>query len=113
VLDGVKAGAFGEHPAGKDPLHLARELHLVDLDEGGRVGLLGRRTGIAHARRHFEGAELDRLVDGDLEMGDAPRNLVEGGEDRDRVPHDLGTDRARGERGGEPQGERCERHSSR
>jgi len=33
VLDGVKAGALGEHPAGKDPLHLAGELHLVHLDE--------------------------------------------------------------------------------
>jgi len=34
VLDRVKAGAFGEHPAGEDPLHLAGELHLVDLDKG-------------------------------------------------------------------------------
>jgi hypothetical protein len=34
VFDRVKAGAFGEHPAGEDTLHLARELHLVDLDEG-------------------------------------------------------------------------------
>jgi len=34
VLDRVKAGAFGEHPAGEDALHLSRELHLVDLDEG-------------------------------------------------------------------------------
>jgi hypothetical protein len=34
VLDRVKAGAFGEHPASEDPLHLAGELHLVDLDKG-------------------------------------------------------------------------------
>ena len=68
MLDGVKAGAFGEHPAGEDTLHLAGELHLVNLDEGCGVRLLGRRTGVAHPRRHFEGAELDGLVDGNLEM---------------------------------------------
>jgi hypothetical protein len=34
VLDGVKAGAFGEHPAREDALHLPGELDLVDLDEG-------------------------------------------------------------------------------
>jgi hypothetical protein len=33
VLDGVKAGAFCEHPAGKDPLHLAGELHFIHFDE--------------------------------------------------------------------------------
>jgi hypothetical protein len=34
VLDRVKAGALGEHPAGEDALQLAGELHLVNLDEG-------------------------------------------------------------------------------
>jgi hypothetical protein len=34
VLDGVKAGALGEHPAGEDALHFAGEFHLVDFDEG-------------------------------------------------------------------------------
>jgi len=33
MLDGVKPWALGEHPAGKDPLLLARQLNLVDLDE--------------------------------------------------------------------------------
>jgi len=33
VLHGVKSGAFGEHPAGKDPLLLAVELDLVHFDE--------------------------------------------------------------------------------
>jgi hypothetical protein len=33
VFDGVKSRAFGEHPTGEDALHLAGELHLVDLDE--------------------------------------------------------------------------------
>jgi hypothetical protein len=98
MLDGVKAGAFGEHPAGEDTLHLAGELHLVNLDEGCGVGLLGRRTGVAHPRRHFEGAELDGVVDGNLEMGNAARDLVEGGEYRDRVPDDVGGGRARRER---------------
>jgi hypothetical protein len=112
VLDRVKAGAFGKHPAGKDSLHLARELHLVDLDEGCGVRLLGRRARIAGARRHFEGAEFDRLVDGDLEMGDAARDLVEGGEDRDRVLEDVGAGRSRCEDGRERQGERSECETS-
>lgn len=30
----MKAGALGEHPAGKNALHFAGELDLVDLDEG-------------------------------------------------------------------------------
>jgi hypothetical protein len=33
VLDGVKARAFGKHPASEDALHLTGEFHLVDLDE--------------------------------------------------------------------------------
>jgi hypothetical protein len=33
VFDGVKSRALGEHPTGEDALHLAGELHLVDLDE--------------------------------------------------------------------------------
>jgi hypothetical protein len=33
VLDGVKAGAFGEHPAGEDALHFPGQLHFIDLDE--------------------------------------------------------------------------------
>jgi hypothetical protein len=85
VLDGVKAGAFGEHPAGKDTLHLAGELHLVDLDEGGGIRGLGRRSRVADPRRHFQRAECDGLVHGNFEMRDAARHLVERGEHRDRV----------------------------
>jgi hypothetical protein len=85
VLDGVKAGAFGEHPAGKDTLHLARELHLVDLDEGGGIRGLGWRSRVADPRRHFQRAERDGLVNGNLKMRDAARHLVERGEHRDRV----------------------------
>jgi hypothetical protein len=104
VLDGVKAGAFGKHPAGKDSLHLAGKLHLVDLDEGCSMGLLSRRARIANPRRHFEGAEFDRLVDRNLEMGDAARDLVEGREDSDRVFEDVGRERARSEASRQRQG---------
>jgi hypothetical protein len=90
VLDGVKAGALGEHPAGEDALHLAGELHLVDLDKGRRIGRLGRWARVAHPRRNLERAELDCLVDGNFEMGNAPGDLVERGEDRDWVLNDLG-----------------------
>ena len=31
MLDGVKAGALGEHPAREDPMLFARELDLIDL----------------------------------------------------------------------------------
>jgi hypothetical protein len=85
VLDGVKAGAFGEHPAGKDTLHLARELHLVDLDEGGGIRRLGRGSRVADPRRHFQRAERDGLIHGNLEMRDAARHLVERSEHRDRI----------------------------
>jgi hypothetical protein len=95
VLHGVKTRALGEHPAGKDPLDLARQLGLVDLDERGRVRRLGRRRGVAHPRRHFEGAELDGLVDGNLEMGDAARHLVESGKHGDRVLDGFGESRRR------------------
>jgi hypothetical protein len=81
----VKAGALGEHPAGENPLHLAGELHFVHLYEGGGVGSLGRRPGVAYARRHLERTELHGLIDGDLKMGDASRHLVERCEHRDRV----------------------------
>jgi hypothetical protein len=90
VLDGVKARALGEHPTREDALHLAGQLHLVDLDEGRGVRRLGRRTGVAYPRRHFERAEFDRLVDGNFEMGDAPGHFVEGSKYRDRVFDDLG-----------------------
>jgi hypothetical protein len=97
VLDRVKAGAFGEHPAGEDALHLARQLHLVDLDEGRGVRRLGGWTGIANPGRHLERAELHRLVDGDLQMGDAPGDLVEGGKHRNRIFDDFGMQEAQPE----------------
>jgi hypothetical protein len=85
VLNGVKAGTLGEHPAGEDTLHLAGQFHLVHLDEGCGIRRFGRRTRVADPRRHFERAELNGLIDRNLEMGDAARHLVERGEHRDRV----------------------------
>jgi hypothetical protein len=90
VLDGVKARAVGEHPTGKDALHLAGELHLIDFDEGRSVRRLSGRTRVAGARRHFKRAELHRLIYGDFEMGDAARHLVEGREHGNRILDDLG-----------------------
>jgi hypothetical protein len=52
VLDGVKPGAFGEHPTGEDTLHVAGQLDLIHLDEGRGVRRLGWRARMADARRH-------------------------------------------------------------
>jgi len=104
VLDGVKTGTLGEHPAGEDALHLAGELHFVDFDEGCGMRRLGRRARVADPRRDLECAELDRLVDGNLEMRDAPRHLVEGGEHRDRVLDDFRV----GDVDRKPGGESCD-----
>jgi len=95
VLDGVKAGALGEHPAGKDALHVAGELDLIDFDEGGGIRRLRRRSRMAGARRHPEGAKLHRLVHRNFEMRDAPRDLVEGREYSDRILDDFGVGRRR------------------
>jgi hypothetical protein len=95
VLHGVKARTLGEHPAGENPLDLSRQLDLVNLDEGGRMRRLGRRRRVAHPRRHLQRAELDRLVDGNLEMRNASRDLVESGEHGDRVLDRLGQSEAR------------------
>jgi hypothetical protein len=101
MLDGVKARAFGEHPAGEDPLHVAVELDLVNLDEGGGVGRLGRWAGVAHAGRDFQGAKRDGLIDRNFEMGNASCHLVEGGKHGNLVFDDLGMGRARCEHEGE------------
>jgi hypothetical protein len=96
VLDGVKAGTLGEHPPREDALHIAGQRHFVDLDEGGGVGRLGRRSGVADSRRDLERAEFHGLIQGNLEMRDAPGHLVEGREHGDRVLDDLGLGLAHG-----------------
>jgi hypothetical protein len=90
VLDGVKAWTVGEHPAGKDALDLSGELDLVNLDERCRMGRLGGWAAIADPRRHFERAELHRLIDRDFQMRNAPRYLVESGKHGDLVLDDVG-----------------------
>ena len=76
----VEAGALGEHPAREDALLLAVEQDLVDLHERGRPRRLGRRAGVADARRDLEGAERLVLLSCDGELLDGRRHLVEGGE---------------------------------
>jgi hypothetical protein len=100
VLHGVEPRAFGEHPAGEDALNLAGELGLIDLDEGRGAGRFGRRRAGAHPRRHFERAELHRVVDANLERRDTPRDLIEGGEDGNRVLDLLGARLACGKHAG-------------
>ena len=72
---------------------LAVELDLVDLDEGGGLGRLGGRARVADARRDLQRAEAHGLVELDLELGDAPRDLVEGGEHGDLILLALGEGR--------------------
>ena len=85
VIDGVEAGARGEHPSGENAFHLAGERDLVDLDESVGLRRFGRRPREADARRHLQRAELNRLVDIDVEGDDASGDLVEPGKHRDRV----------------------------
>jgi hypothetical protein len=96
MLDRVKAWALREHPACENPLLLACQLDLVHLDEGRRVRRLGRRARIAHARRHLQRSELDGVIDLDLEMRNAPSDLVERGKHGDRILDRVGVDDARG-----------------
>ncbi len=86
----MKAGTIGEHPPSEDALDVAVELDLVHLDEGIGMRRLGGRPGIAHPRRHFERAELHRLIDWNLEMRDAPGHLVERGKNGDRILDGFG-----------------------
>jgi len=95
----VKAWAIGEHPAGKNALDLSGELDLVNLDEGCGVGRLGGGARIANPRRHFERAELHRLIDRNFQMRDAPRHLVESGKLGDLVLDGVGTRSGHAKRG--------------
>ena len=92
----MKPGALGEHPAGEDAVLLAGELDLVHLDERGGVRRFRGRAGIADPRRDLQGAELDRLIDGNLQMRDPTRHLIESGEDGDLVLDRLGLGQSAG-----------------
>ena len=97
MLDAVQAGARREHPAGKDPLHLALQRDLVDLDKGVGVGGFGRRPRVAGVGLDPQRAELNGLADILVEIDDAPGDLVEAGKARllvddllrRRLGHDL------------------------
>ena len=82
MLDAVQAGARRIHPAGKDPLHLALQRDLVDLDKGVGIGGLGGRTRIAGVGLHPQRAELHGLADILVEIDDAAGDLVEAGKAR-------------------------------
>ncbi len=98
MLDGIEPGALCEHPAGEDPLLLALEHHLVDLDEGGRLRLLGGRPRVAGPRRDLEGAERRRLVQRHFQARDLGGHLVEGREHGDGVVDALRHGRGREQR---------------
>jgi hypothetical protein len=85
MLDRVEPRTFGEHPAGEDALNFAVQLDLVDFDKRRGMRRLGWRPRIADARRDFQRAELNRLADRNLQMGDAAGDLVEGSEHGDGV----------------------------
>ena len=63
VLDPVQARARANIQPVKMRLISPCKRHLVDLDEGIGVGRLGRRAGVADARRHLQRAELHGLAD--------------------------------------------------
>jgi hypothetical protein len=109
VLHGVKAGAIGKHPAGKDALDLSGELDLINLDEGVGVWRLGWRPSVANPRRHFQRAELHRLIDRNLQMRDAPRHLVESGKHGNLVLDGFGMRSGYVKRGG--RGDKTEQQS--
>jgi hypothetical protein len=93
MFNGVEPGTFGEHPAGKDALNLAVQLDLINLHKRRRMRRLGRRPGIADARRDFERAELDGLPDRNFEMRDPARDLIERGKHGNRVLDLIGQSR--------------------
>jgi hypothetical protein len=67
MLDGVKAGALGKCPAGKDTPRRPVQQKLVDLDEGRRLRNFGRRICVARARCDAERAEGHSLTHLDFE----------------------------------------------
>ncbi len=89
----MKPGAFCKHPAGKDPLLLARKLNLVNLNERRRIRLLSRWSAVADTWRDLQRSKLDRLIDRDFQTLDTPRHLVEGCEDGDLILECLGISR--------------------
>ena len=73
MLDAVQAGACRIHPAGKNPLHLALQGDLVDLDKGVGVGSFRCGARVAGVRLDAQSAELDGLADILIKIDDAAR----------------------------------------
>ena len=77
MFDAVQTGAGREHPARENPLHLALQRDLIDLDESIGIGSFGRRTGITGVSFHPKRAELHGLADVGVEIDDSAGDLVE------------------------------------
>ena len=90
MLDAVQARRVGEHPARENALGLLLLVDFVDLGEGVGLRRIGRRAGIADARRDLQRAELHRLVDRHFERDDAAGDLVEAVEDGDGIADLVG-----------------------
>ncbi len=104
MLDAVQAGARRIHPARENPLHLALQRDLVDLDKGVGIGGFRRGTGVAGVGFHPQCTELDGFADILVEIDDAPGDLVEPGKARllvdDLLRRRLGDDFVAGLQGG-------------
>ncbi len=81
----IEAGAVSEHPPGENPANFAIKGDFVNFDECVRLRRRRVRTRVAHARRKLQRAELHCLVDINVEGGDAAGDLIEAGEDGDRI----------------------------
>jgi len=105
VLDRVKAGAFGEVPAGKNPPCRPIKQKLVDLDESGRLRCFGWRVGVARPGCYSQRAERDRLPHPDLKRGHPARDLVQGSEHGNRIRNHGSVRRSSQGEGGEQCGD--------
>jgi hypothetical protein len=85
VLDGMKAGALGKCPAGKNTPRRPVQQKLVDLDESRSLRNLGWRIGVTGAGRDTERAEGHGLTHLDFERRDAACNFIKGRKQGDRV----------------------------
>ncbi len=90
MLNGVQAGAFGEHPAGENRLPRAVGFDLIDGDETCGLRFLGDGTRHAGMWLDDEATEPPLFVDGDLERGGDAGDLVQACEDSNRIGDAFG-----------------------
>ena len=93
VLDGVEAGAFGKHPAGEERLARVVRFHLIDSDEARGLRLLGDGARHAGIGLDDEAAEAAFLANRNFKSRGDAGDLVEAGEDGNRIGHALGMGR--------------------